>query len=287
VTGNVWFREGSRFYCSGGLLARGGAHCFLRNDAGDRISQYYKQDKPGGSVEMIGHVTTLDEFHILNGDLIVAEDNRVEPGRNAHPIVEKEAKLVLLDGAYFGKWINDLKIIDMMLKGTIQGGTPERPLTRDCTLGLGFQNWTGAELGQSKWEGKGGQKSRSIRSKLARKVSMVCQRGSAIRAHRARGSDASIVVRWHGFEKSYGFDLLGKEKEHNVRIPRNITVYLDEDTMADGVKFDHLHKGGLMFKDQATRARWRNVSFGEHCDGRPDELFRHYPQGIDTKRGTY
>jgi hypothetical protein len=274
-------------------MPRGPKHTFLRADgqvarpnycSGNELGVFYRQDKPGGSVELIGRFYTVDEFALYAGTVILARDSRFEPGRNSTTRVEKGARLVLLDGAYFGKWVNDMRQVDMMLKGTIQGGLPDRPLTRDCRLGLGFQNWNDTELGQST-EFTGKQKSDRVRRDcLTRKADMIAEPGAAIRTYRKAGSDASLVIGWHGIEKTWNLKELAQwERKHGRRIPRRITAYFDSGTTVDGVKFDHVHAGGILFKDRATRAGWTNITFGEHCGGGPEELFRHLPGGVSRK----
>ena len=294
--GNVWIRP------RGGLRLKtlapvGDKHTFLRSEVdlgkgregrpGKMFSVYFKQNKPGGSVEMIGHFATVDEVHLFAGATILSPGCRFEPGRNSTPLVDKGASLVLLDGAYFGKWLNDMRMLDLVLRGTLQGGTPSRPLAKDATLALSFRNWNRTELGQGS-EFTGDNKPHRVRrAVLGRRASLMVEPGGAIRTFAADGSEAKLVVRWHGIERNWvaNLDLAAQEKRYGRTIPRYITVYLDANTTVDGVRFDHVHKGGVLFRDAATRATWRNITFGAHNGATPDELFRHLPDGV-TKKGS-
>jgi hypothetical protein len=132
---------------------RGSRHTFFRNDnvaagpqdagsifaniPGSRrgklmCSQYFTFNKEKGkSVEFLGHVSVLDEFRIYGRTVIAGRDSKLQPGRNATPIVDRDGVLALLDGAYLGSWCNNWGIPDLSVeRGTVQGGLPDRPLTR-------------------------------------------------------------------------------------------------------------------------------------------------------------
>jgi hypothetical protein len=230
--------------------------------------------------------------------MILAPDSKFEPGRNSTPFVDDGARLILLDGAYFGKWLNDMHSLDMVLSGTIQGGTRQRPLERDCTLALSFQNWSQVELGQSGEFAGNDRKSILYRGLLARKAGTVVLSGGRICTYAKPGSKAALVVCWHGLKlgdwrgKNSGYldlteTLLELSERYGRTISPKITVYFDSDTMIDGLRFDHVHAGGILYKDQATRDRWRNMTFGENNGAKPDQLFRHLPEGLTVRQPTY
>jgi hypothetical protein len=278
VYGNTWIRSGGESRNGGNLSFKGGRHTFIRNDNPDKamVSQYVVHDKPGASCEFIGRITTMDEFKIFNGTLVVAPDSRVEPGRNAMPVIGPSGTLALMDGAHFGKWINQFNP-DMKLRGTIQGGLPRRPLTRDCLFGLSFHNHE-----KTDFPGEG-EKFRKML--LGHKVSMIVGSGAALRVFSRDLERATMVVGWHGIDKTYKPPGLTEvEKKHGKQIQRKVTLWFDADTTVEGVRFDHIHKGGLILRDPSTRGRWKNVTFGEGCDGKPDELFA---QGTVGRNGEY
>jgi hypothetical protein len=65
---------------------------------------------------------------------------------------------------------NDFDTPEMIVnKGTIQGGLPERPLTRNCYYGLAFKNNTNAQ-----YEGPGADKAWGARVKYARVPGLDC-----------------------------------------------------------------------------------------------------------------
>ena len=294
--GNIWI-EGRCMLISCNLV--GSKHSFLRNDGPQaRFTVYYTQSKPESSVELIGTFETQDEVRVFDGDLILAPDCRFEPGRNSTPIIDRRGRLTLLDGAYFGKWLNDMHSLDMVLGGTLQGGTLQRPLARDCTLALSFQNWSQVELGQSGEFAGDDRKSNLYRGLLARKAGMLVQEGGSIRTYREAGSEASLTITWHGLTlgqwrgKNSGYldlteTLAELSEQYGRTIPPKITVYFDTNTTVDGLKLDHVHAGGILYRDQATRDRWQNITYGENNGGRPDQLFKHLPQGLTSRKPTY
>jgi hypothetical protein len=296
IHGNVWVKRGGGMDSQGATRFLGPRHTFFRNDnsvqdsetvttadrgRGIMCSQYFTFNKENeASVEFLGHVTVLDEFQIHACTVIVAPDSILQPGRNATPRIHAGGRLVLLDGAFFGKWTNEFyREVDMVLEGTIQAGLPERPLTRDATLGLSFRNWQKVDF--SRFGGSG--------TEIAdvRRVSMIVRPGGALRTLAADGSDASLVVRYGGANL---FNAIGDPDSPDERrrglfnhseftrrfqaVPRKISIYFEADTMIDGVRFDDVHPGGLMYGDEATRAAWRRVTFGPNNVGPPEGLFQ-------------
>jgi len=161
--GNLWIKRGGRMSNHGAANFVGPGHVFLRNDntgrlnvyayredPGTGITQYFafNKDRPDASVEILGHSRAGDEFRVHGGTVIVGVDSVIQPGRNAVPFVSAQATLALMDGARFGKWCNQISDCDMELRGTLQGGLPERPLARDALFGLAYHNHNGTDFYQ-------------------------------------------------------------------------------------------------------------------------------------------
>lgn len=148
--GNLWVKKGGVVFGSHGNSFYGG-DTFIREDNGTwddarsgRVGQYFTVRKPSPetSVEIIGAISFLDRMPIESGTVIVSQDSRLSPGRNASMILSKGATLVLLDNARVVKWANQISQLDALIFGKLQGGLPERPLTRPAYFDLSCQNTT-------------------------------------------------------------------------------------------------------------------------------------------------
>jgi len=299
ISGNVWIKRGGMMYAQGATSFIGSHHTFFRNDNpimseeaqrrdGRRCSQYFTFNKEAGaSVEFLGCVTVSDEFRVYSGTVIVGRDSLLRPGRHASPRIYRDGTLALLDGAFFGKWCNDFGIPDMTVDGgTILGGLPERPLTRNCTFGLSLKNHSNATFSQLDEE---------MHRESRRVPALVLLSGSTIRSHTADPRKARLVLTYvpDGIGDRSSFDLrpppgsaaakkvLDRHPEAAKRfawfdkLPRGLDCFLGTGTVVDGVEFDHLRKGGVLYQDSATKARWANVFFGSGCLARGDDLFTY------------
>jgi hypothetical protein len=219
--------------------------------------------------------------------VIVGRDSLLRPGRHAAPRIYSDGALALLDGAFFGKWCNDFGIPDMTVDGgKILGGLPDRPLTRSCTFGLSFENHTNATF-----SGFNDEQHRES----GRVPSLAMLDGSTIRSHTTDVAKARLVFAYvpDGIGDRSSFDLrppAGSPQEQKIldrdpeagkrfawfdKLPRGLDCFLGTDAVVDGVEFDNLREGGILYGDAATRAKWMNLSFGPGCLARGDDLFTH------------
>jgi len=301
IHGNVWIKKGGKMYAQGATNFVGDRHTFMRNDntesnpAGERrgdyfrCSQYFTFNKgASASVEFLGHVTVLDEFRIFSCTVIVGRDSQLQPGRAAEPTIDRGGTLALLDGAYFGSWVNNFGTPDMtVVKGTIQGGLPDRPLTRSATFGLAMKNHTAAS-----YSGPGGRQDRGRAETYPRVPSLLVYAG-ALRSYSQDLAKARLVftVMPGGVgdrEALYLRPMAGSEGEKKEldrfpeaaqrfkwfdALPRGIDCYLGKGVVVDGVEFDHMRKGGILYADAATKAQWKNLLFGPKCMASAAEMF--------------
>lgn len=278
IYGNVWVKRGGKMYAQGATHFLGGGHTFFRADNDVSMnrgkngytmySQYFQFSKgEQTSVEFFGHVTLLDEF-FCNSMVIVSQDSWLQPGRAASPAIRKTGTLVLMDGAFWGKWLNEFsRNIDLTLEGTLQGGLPERPLTRDAHVGISFRNWQ--KLDFSKWSG---DPQKGIRD--GRMVSMNVRPGATIKSVSADPAKAALVLTWAGNQPNHGDKADPDFVKQYDSIPRKITIYFDEKTTVDGVRFENVHLGGLLLRNMAVKDAWKNVSYGKSNMGEPKDLFK-------------
>jgi len=324
IYGNVWIKRGGQSDSQGATGFLGARHTFFRNDnvmtapgeAGTRnanlpgnrggglmVSQYFTFNKDRGkSVEFRGHVTVLDEFRVFGCTVIVGPDSRLQPGRAASPTIDRGGVLAIMDGAYFGSWVNNFGSPDMTVAGgTIQGGLPERPLTRSAVFGLGMKNHSAASYaGGGSRSGHGGGA-----ETYPRVPSLVVSAGSTLRSYAQDVTRARLVfsVQPDGVgdrEALYLRPMPGSEGEKRElerspdaaqrfkwfdALPRGIDCFLARGVVVDGVEFDHFRKGGVMYEDPAAKAAWKNIFFGPNSKAKAGEMFSR--QAAPDKGGRY
>jgi len=221
-----------------------------------------------------------DEFRIYGGTMVVAADSEMHPGRNATPIIEKGCTLALMDGAWHGKIINQFDAADMICKGTISGGLPERPLTRNCTFSVGFKNWQPVKFSVE-------PRSEEDEEWNTRRTSLILHEGARMIVHSTDLSRARLICRWHQIVRTWAIanqvDRSPYWTNPVIRrqfdsVPRRIDLWCGPGVMLDGVLFEDLHAGGLMVADRSVPEAWRDVAFGPSCDGPGERLFRELPK---------
>lgn len=306
IFGNVWVKRLGGLYAQGGTRILGKEHSFIRNDnvqpankkaAGSpMISQYIGFLKANGaSVETLGWVSVLDEFQIQACTVVVGQDSILQPGRNAFPVINNGGILALMDGAQWSKWANELHIRDLDMTGIIQGGLPDRPLTRNASFRLQRKNHPLRPLDAEaeQYLAKPKIDEEVIASMKSRTPSLIMQKGSGMRTYSTDLSKARLVVTWSQLMSAKHFpdptaeatkQMLATGGEQAVlakwftTLPSGISIWMAPGTQIDGVEFDYVHKGGLALADMAMKSSWKNVFFGPNCLATGDDLFSHVPQ---------
>jgi hypothetical protein len=300
--GSIWLKRGGAMGNHGSLAPVGSRHTFFRNDNGDpslprradgsNVSQYISFNRPRGSCEFLGDFSTGDEFRVFAGTFIIGRDSRVRPGRNASPFIEKPAKLVLLDGAALAKWCNQLAVTDLRVMGTLQGGLPDRPLTRDAFVGVSYQNTNG-----TKFYDNGLLSPPRNRSLESRVVPLLFLEGSRLMTYSRNVARATLVIGWSGVDAKdwhaagLSFRRMDPKSQAYLvqqldKLPKGITAAFVPGVEVDGVRFDWFLKGGLLLTDPSARRSWKRVTYGPHNKAAPDELY-HKPGEISFKHGGY
>ena len=302
VFGNLWIRPGAEMHVYRTLSFVGGADTFFRQDwpedgklrrlhdertplpydpdetrdtapwwAGN-VTRYFGHDKPGGTTEVIGYFKTGDEVRINAGTFIVGRDSRFLCGGISTAAIGNGATLALMDGAMHGHACNQSECDCVVAEGgAITAGTPDRPIQRDAHVGVGFRNWMnmafpdqpdGPRAGTSAY----GALSGSFSGKLA--------------AYPAPSSDAKLVVCWQrisfgGFGR--GTKVTPAFKQAFAKLPPKITIWLGQNAQVENVRFEDLHRGGIVLPDASAAEQWKNVTYGDGClSQNPGELLREY-----------
>jgi hypothetical protein len=192
---------------------------------------------------------------------------------------------------------------DMVVRGTLHAGSPERPLKRDCTIGLDHNDWWGdiramkAE-GGIRWGGPGSQGQIPVyrvpwlswrdRDDWPAYISLTVPKSGVIRVHSADPAKARLVLRWH---RRGGFGGAGAVTSDQPVTPAQKALFERQyrgrvsaafvgDVQFDGVVFDNFHQGGIMLADPAMRRRWSDVGFGSNNAAEPEQLFAVIPEAL-------
>lgn len=269
--GNIWIKESGSVAEMGNFT--GPKHVFLRNDNRDfrRIQAYIANkvsfNKPlGSSLEIVGTIVAHDEMGFFCGTVIVGPGARLVPGNRSSQPIYPDAKLVLMSGSSFHKRGNQPYETDLIVSGQLLAGTAERPLTKDCTLGLSFK--TKGEKGILTPEPNGAN---------ANDFGLVVNPSGTLSVQSADPAKARLVITWNGLSSSQ------HHKSDEVDpIDRWVDVVLQGKVSLTGVHFDRIRTGGVHLADPAMRTTG-TLTFGEHNHGKPVDLFMVLAKPIEAK----
>jgi len=303
VFGNIWIRPAGVLFVYRTLMLVGGRDTFLRRDwpadgklrkmhdertiapfklddphnspwsrrdsaRGADAAHFFTHDKPEGSTEVIGFVMSRDECHFRSGTFIVGRDSRFLCGGAAQLSIGGDAKIVLMDNAMIAKNVNwfDTDLV-LSANSAITGGTPDRPIKRDARIGLGYRNWMNLDFG--------GDKNGRFYAYRYCKVAGAFT-GDLI-GYPVEGADAKLVVQWHRIMPGNKGRGIGENYEVYAKLKPKITIWIGAEAKIENVRFDDLHRGGIVLPDRGIMKKWKNVSFGDGCLSKdPDELAREY-----------
>jgi hypothetical protein len=269
VTGNLWIKAGGRFYSTGrSIKIVGDKHTFIRNDnraPGEDVPDgvptkkafwalsigydILVQKKKEASVEFLGVVWAGDELVAWEGMTIVGVDSILRPGRPSTQVIGPEAALILTSGSYFGKEGCGGGPVDIHVQGRVLAGTPERPLTKDATLGISCP-WTYTDHRGDHAHGVYG---------------LLIEPKAELSVHSTDPSKARLILKWN-------------EGGSPAALKEKVNLTLLGKLNLNGVLFDQVAKGGIKLPDPAARSAWKNVYFGEQNEGKPEELFTAFKE---------
>ena len=309
VFGNLWMRPGAKMYVYRTLSFVGNRDTFFRQDwpadgklkklhdegtalpydptqardnrswwAGN-VCRYFSHDKPDKTTELIGFVKTQDEVRIQAGTFIIGRDSRFLCGGTSTAAIGRAGCIALMDGAMHGHASNQSRLDCSVAEGgAITAGTPDRPIRRDARMGVGYRNRMNTSFPDQVKNGRRGTSSYGL---FGGSFS-----GKLI-GYPAPNSDAKLVVGWQrisygGFGR--GTNMTTSFKEAFKKLPPKITIWIGEHAQVENVRFEDLHRGGIVLPDaQAAAKSWKNVMYGEGCLSKtPEELIREY-QGQVTR----
>jgi len=312
--GNLWVGQNGRYDGGGNAPFRGSKHTFIRNGvprAGTEpitdpqkleakgLARKWELRKEDADVSMtiIGGARSGDETHVVRGRLIVSENATVIIGARCTPTIFEGSTVELHSGSYFGK-VSNYVSTDMKIRGTLLAGTPDKPLTRDCYVGLSTSDWKGRVrelLLPVRGQRVGGRYPGTIPSRREKNdppvhVGLVVTESGKVRVHSEAPSEARLVLRWHGHHgrgSDSGTAFLNVETQQQQKLWEQIrgricAAFLG-DVQFNGVVLDHFHKGGILLADMDMPQQWKHVYFGEHNEAEPDKLFAPIPKHLQIK----
>jgi len=298
LTGNVWSARGGFYRSRYTTRLSGGKDTFFLNDRplltpeapqaeplgggyhipyklpdpgwnDYRVAQYLRVRKAkGASAEFVGSVASSDDFQLVSGTAIVGEDSQLLPGARSAQLFRKGTTLRLMSGAEYGKRINQwgsgygirygTGSTDAVIAGRIEAGTEQHPITKDVRFGLSFKAVPG------------------VRDLEHPQPSLVLGPGADIAVHTADPDQAKLVIDWHQRHHNWHINRTEGYKDW----PREIIIAIGGMPMLENVRFNDLARDGLKLAFPSIVKQWKNVTFGDRCRGKPDELITHWPESL-------
>jgi hypothetical protein len=223
-----------------------------------QISHKFQVAKVGtASVEFLGNVGISDEIMLQRGRMIVSGDLRFSgvTGKGALEIYDGGILEIQSGGRVAPFESRNSKAVfnvNIYRNGTIQAGSPERPLTSDAYLLLGFAD-----------------------NDQPGRTGLYAALGSMLRVYTTDPNKARLVVTSltsvPGFCNGLGQPVSQPEVKADGRT--GIAMQLAGDIEFDNTLFDYVSAGGIGLADLASAQQWENVKFGPNCAAPPEQLF--------------
>ncbi|QBG48178.1 hypothetical protein EGM51_12540 [Verrucomicrobia bacterium S94] len=215
-----------------------------------QISHKFQIGKIGTkSVEFLSNVGVSDEVMLQHGKCIISGDFRFSGATNKGAFeVYDGGILEIQSGGRLAPFINDNRKavynVNIYRNGVLQAGSPERPLTEDAYLCLGF----------------------AVNDKPGRS-GLYAALGSMIRVYSENPKKARLVVTSitsvDDFTDGQGREV-GRAGE-KADDEKGVMLQLAGDVQLDGVHFDYIAEDGIGLFDEDAVKTWKNVTFGKKC----------------------
>ncbi|MGJ8639884.1 MAG: chitobiase/beta-hexosaminidase C-terminal domain-containing protein [Opitutaceae bacterium] len=222
-----------------------------------QISHKFQIAKIGTkSVEFLGKVGVSDEVMLQHGKAIISGEFRFSGATNKGAFeVYDGGILEIQSGGKIAPFINTNRKavfnINIYRNGVLQAGSPERPLTEDAFLCLGFAE----------------------NDKVGR-TGLYTALGSFMKVYSADPKKARLVVTSITSDKDFTDGQGRSVGDPNEKAEGNkgIALQLAGLTDVDGIHFDYLMEGGIGLLDTGAFRKWKNVSFGHNNAARGNDL---------------
>jgi len=233
-------------------------HVAIERRCRGHISHKFQVCKYGtASVELIGKFGISDEIMVQHGRLIVSDELRFSgaTGKGALEVFDGGI-LEIQSGACVAPFTADNRKcvynVDIYRNGTLQAGSPERPLTSDARLLLGYA--TQDQPGRS---------------------GLYAAMGSMLRVYTTDPKTARLVISATSSDPAF-FDGQGErvgDPDQSAQGNTGIALQLAGEMPLNGVHFDYVCQGGLGVIGAQQPATWTHVTWGSHNAGAPSTLF--------------
>ncbi|MEM9444976.1 MAG: chitobiase/beta-hexosaminidase C-terminal domain-containing protein [Verrucomicrobiota bacterium] len=214
-----------------------------------RIAHKFQVSKIGTkSVEFLSNVGVSDEVMLQHGKVIISGDFRYSGATNKGAFeVFDGGILEIQSGGALATMINangkSVYNVNVYRNGVLQAGSPERPLTEDAYLYLGFAN-----------------------NRKPGTTGLYTALGSFIRVYSKDPEKARLVITsvTSNPEIKDGQGRPMGQKDEKASGRKGIMLQLGGDVKLNGVHFDYLAKGGIGLSDPKIASKWENITYGNH-----------------------
>jgi len=282
VSWNVWIKSGGSVSYLDSVLGTG--HTFLRNDnLIDRqqrrslslVDHFFVRKAPGSSVKFVGLFRSEDNWQVESGMMVLAPQSEIGLGNRTPTVIGKDAAIAILSDAYLSRRTNCDWSTDLTVKGKLLGGLPERPLTSDARLGIGWKS-KGSVLGT-----KGGGRNAGPND-----YGMIVNEGGSITVTTSNPAKARLVINcskrdddWGQIEiisrdhPLHGDPAIAKLKE----LPRLTDMIIKGDVTWKGILLDDFKAGGIQV-ETLPDLNGNGPAFGTGNADKPQALFTVIPK---------
>lgn len=272
VGGNTWIRKGGTVQTLDSCLGK--ENTFLRSDNDDirLVDHFHFKKVPPASSELIGRFSSDDNWQIQSGLLIVGPDSHIAAGNRTDPTIHENGALAVMNGAYFTRRLNCDWGFDLVVKGKFSGGLPERPLTRDARLGLGYKS-KGSVINNT--DKRGG------RTPSPDDFGMIVNETGSIKVFVAPKANAHLIINCHKLEQDFGqLNIQFRDRNLNPEegtarakaVPKLTDMILLGDVDMSNVQLDDVLEGGIRMPDPSKAKLWKNMTFGTRNGGPLEKL---------------
>ena len=294
-TGNIWVSAHGSFNGGGGAQLGGGKHTFFINGrpyVGEpptdpqRFAELMtsakhfarkwvvRKDDPNASITLIGTIRSGDETHWYRGVTILEENSVISIGPRCVQTIGANARFIMRSGSVLGKNHNQLYKNDMLVRGELLAGTHDKPITRNCYLGISIKDSKGRAA-------TGDLAKRHARGSNVRGLTVAP--GGQMRVHTTDPAEARLVVTWHGTEPG-GDDGGSGVKYDSIPEPeRTINVNFFGDQTINDILFDYLGEGDVRLLNPEIVRSWKRVDFGGNNTAENQALFAGFHPGQETQ----
>ncbi len=230
----------------------------VENQCASQISHKFQIAKVGtASVEFMGNAAISDEVMLQRGRLIVSGDFRWSGVTGKGSLEIYDGGILELQsggrvGSFDSKNNKAVYNINIYRNGTIQAGSPERPLTSDAFLLLGFAE-----------------------NDVPGRTGLYAALGSMMRVYTSDPKKARLVISSITSVPDY-YSGKGKhvgDPKEKASGKTGIAMQLAGDVKLDHTVLDYVSEGGIGLTNPDDRKQWVNVTYGPSCAGSETSLF--------------